>query len=138
VINDQAREIVTGVLLRIVPVADFDALGADADLRARTRSRKPVDLGFLDFRTRAPREQACRRELELNRRLAPDVYLGTMDLVGLDGAPCDHLLVMRRMPEARRLSRLVVQDVDVDNDLRQLARLLAVRTRPRPRPGDRR
>lgn len=35
--------------------------------------KKPVDLGFLDFRTVAAREAACRRELVLNRRLAPDV-----------------------------------------------------------------
>jgi len=88
--------------------------------------KKPVDLGFLDFRTRAARERACRRELELNRRFAPDVYLDTLDVVGPDGAPCDHLLVMRRMPEARRLATLVVEGVDVDDDLRRLARLLAV------------
>jgi len=37
---------------------------------------KPVDLGFLDFRARADREAACHREVELNRRLAPDVSLG--------------------------------------------------------------
>ncbi|MFG1609745.1 hypothetical protein [Actinoplanes sp. NPDC049265] len=38
--------------------------------------KKPVDLGFLDFRSRAERERVCHREVELNRRLAPDVYLG--------------------------------------------------------------
>ena len=35
--------------------------------------KKPVELGFLDFRTERARAQACRREMELNRRLAPDV-----------------------------------------------------------------
>jgi uncharacterized protein len=35
--------------------------------------KKPVNLGFLDFSTRAKREAMCRREVELNRRLAPDV-----------------------------------------------------------------
>ena len=33
--------------------------------------KKPVDLGFLDFRSRAAREAICHREVELNRRLAP-------------------------------------------------------------------
>src|SRR3954447_530426 len=68
--------------------------------------KKPVKTGFLDFSTRAMRERACRREVELNRRIAPDVYLGVAD-VFLDGAAVDHLVVMRRMPDARRLSLLL-------------------------------
>jgi aminoglycoside phosphotransferase family enzyme len=39
-----------------------------------------------------------RRELELNQRLAPDVYLGVSDVADVDGSVLDHLLVMRRMP----------------------------------------
>jgi uncharacterized protein len=34
--------------------------------------KKPVDLGFLDFRTPQDRAAACAREVELNRRYAPD------------------------------------------------------------------
>ena len=45
--------------------------------------KKPVDLGFLDFRDVAERRAACRREVELNRRLAPDVYLGVGHVSGL-------------------------------------------------------
>ena len=37
--------------------------------------KKPVDRGFLDFRTREAREAVCHREVALDRRLAPDVYL---------------------------------------------------------------
>ena len=37
--------------------------------------KKPVAFGFLDFRTVDARKAACEAELELNRRLAPDVYL---------------------------------------------------------------
>lgn len=33
--------------------------------------KKPLDLGFLDFVSLQAREQACREELRLNRRLAP-------------------------------------------------------------------
>ena len=68
--------------------------------------KKPVDLGFLDFRSRAAREAVCHREVELNRRLAPDVYLGVSDVLDPDGVVCDHLVVMRRMPAERRLSHL--------------------------------
>ena len=83
--------------------------------------KKPVDLGFLDFRTRAAREAACHREVELNRRLAPDVYLGVADVSGPDGAPCDHLVVMRRMPADLRLATLVSADQPVEHHLRRLA-----------------
>jgi aminoglycoside phosphotransferase family enzyme len=49
--------------------------------------KKPVDLGFLDFRRRTDREQVCHREVELNRRLAPDVYLGVADVLAAVEAP---------------------------------------------------
>ncbi len=69
--------------------------------------KKPVQFPFADLSTRAAREAMCHREVELNRRLAPDVYEGVIDMVGPDGAVCDHLVLMRRMPEERRLARLV-------------------------------
>jgi aminoglycoside phosphotransferase family enzyme/predicted kinase len=87
--------------------------------------KKPVNLGFLDFGTRPRRQEACRREVELNRRFAPDVYLGVADIVGPDGEPCDHLVVMRRMPVGRRLSTLVRAGAPVLDHLRRLAHLLA-------------
>ena len=40
------------------------------------KMKKPVTTAFLDFSTPERRLAACRREVELNRRLAPDVYLG--------------------------------------------------------------
>ncbi|MEV7098614.1 AAA family ATPase [Amycolatopsis sp. NPDC051045] len=87
--------------------------------------KKPVDLGFLDFSARETRERVCHREVELNRRLAPDVYLGVSDVTGPGGAVCDHLVVMRRMPEDRRLSTLVRRGVPLAATIRALARQLA-------------
>ena len=87
--------------------------------------KKAVDRGFLDFSTRERRLAACEREVELNRRLAPDVYLGVADVVGPDGEVCDHLVVMRRMPPDRRLSALVAAGADVDDHLWRLSHLLA-------------
>ena len=87
--------------------------------------KKPVALGFLDFSTCEAREAACRREVELNRRLAPDVYLGVADVIGPDGRPCGHLVVMRRMPAEGRLAALVRAGVDVSDGVRQVARLVA-------------
>lgn len=40
--------------------------------------KRPVDLGFLDFSSVEKRHDACLAEVELNARLAPDVYLGVV------------------------------------------------------------
>ncbi len=80
--------------------------------------RKAVDLGFVDFSTRALRNQDCLREVALNRRLAPDVYLGVAPVegggtphvgplaealapCGPHGATSEHCVVMRRLPDGR-------------------------------------
>ena len=49
--------------------------------------KKPVDLGFLDFTTAREARRGCPPEVELNRRLAPDVYLGVADVRRSDGTP---------------------------------------------------
>lgn len=87
--------------------------------------KKPVALGFLDFRDERARAAACRRELELNRRLAPDVYLDTFTVMGTQGERYAHGILMRRMPEDRRLSTLVEQGCPVQAELRAVARLVA-------------
>jgi aminoglycoside phosphotransferase family enzyme/predicted kinase len=87
--------------------------------------KKPVDLGFLDFSTPEAREAACHRETELNRRFAPDVYLGVAEVRDPAGQACDHLVVMRRLPAGRRLAALVRAGVHVEEPVRQVARILA-------------
>ena len=95
--------------------------------------KKPVNLGFLDFTTREARADACARETELNRRYAPDVYLGVAEVRDPDGQLCDHLVVMRRMPASRRLSALVCAGAPVAEPLRLVARTLATRHASAPR-----
>ncbi|ABD11625.1 hypothetical protein ThrDRAFT_03274 [Frankia casuarinae] len=90
------------------------------------KRKKPVNLGFLDFTDRRTRESVCRSEVALNRRLAPDVYLGVADLLDDTGEVIDHLVVMRRMPASRRLSTLVRRRSRVGPALRTVARALAV------------
>jgi aminoglycoside phosphotransferase family enzyme/predicted kinase len=67
---------------------------------------KPLRFDFADFSTRSARAEDCRREVELNRRLAPDVYLGVAD-ISLGGETFDHAVVMRRLPAERSLAYLV-------------------------------
>jgi hypothetical protein len=75
--------------------------------------RKAVDLGFVCFLDREERNADCLREVRLNRRLAPDVYLGVAPLRAGPGGPsvgepaealagaAEHCVVMRRLPEGR-------------------------------------
>jgi len=89
--------------------------------------KKPVRFSFLDFSTPERRRAACQSELQLNRRLAPDVYLEVLPVtisnrgrVRLDGddAPVDWVVKMRRLPADRTLEQrirdgtLTVAEVD--------------------------
>ena len=85
---------------------------------------KPVHFDFLDFRDRTARAADCRREVELNRRLAPDVYLGVADLV-MDGEPVDHMVVMRALPQGRQLASLLQSDEDIETWLDRVAAVLS-------------
>ena len=70
--------------------------------------KKPVDLGFLDFSTLEARRFYCKEELRLNRRTAPEVYLGVVPITaggaGLrvdgTGEAIEYALKMRRFPQA--------------------------------------
>ncbi|MFI7296605.1 AAA family ATPase [Streptomyces sp. NPDC050121] len=95
--------------------------------------KKPVDLTFLDYTTVAARRAACEQEVALNRRFAPDVYLGVGEFHSPDADVPEPVVVMRRMPTERRLARLVRQGVDVDDALRAIARLLAAHHASAPR-----
>jgi aminoglycoside phosphotransferase family enzyme len=93
--------------------------------------KKPVRFPYLDFSTITRRERACRAELRLNSRLAPDVYLEVLPLVdtrrgfsiGGAGIPIDWLVCMKRLDERFMLERLISdQRVEVS----QLDRLVDV------------
>lgn len=84
---------------------------------------KPVRTGFLDHSETGRRVAAVERELELNQRLAPDVYLGTADLIEGDEL-VDRMLIMRRLPHDRRLTALV-GTTEFEPAIRALARLVA-------------
>ena len=93
-------------------------------MTAVLKVRKPVRFGFLDFSDQARRRDCRPGEVELNRRLAPDVYLGVVDL-RWNGQDIDHVVVMRRLPEERRLATMVRAGGDLDAPLRSVARQLA-------------
>jgi aminoglycoside phosphotransferase family enzyme/predicted kinase len=98
--------------------------------------KKPVDLGFLDYTTVTARRAACEREVALNSRFAPDAYLGLGEIRSPDATEAEPIVVMRRMPADRRLSRLVREGADVDAVLRAVARHLAAWHADAPRSRD--
>jgi aminoglycoside phosphotransferase family enzyme len=100
--------------------------------------KKRVRLPFLDFSTLERRGQACRREVELNRRIAPDVYLGVAEVSEPDGpAVDDYAVVMRRMPPERSLARLAERgDEDLVDHVREIARVVAAFHARADRPPD--
>ncbi|MEB3322345.1 MAG: AAA family ATPase, partial [Synechococcaceae cyanobacterium] len=95
--------------------------------------KKPVDLGFVDFTTPERRRWYCREELRLNRRLAPDLYLGLRPVRGPaerasfrgDGPPIELALQMRRFPQDDLLPAALARGALTPGLLEQLADALA-------------
>jgi aminoglycoside phosphotransferase family enzyme/predicted kinase len=73
--------------------------------------KKPVNPGFLDFSTLEKRQHFCAEEVRLNRRLAPDVYLGVVPVVATPqgvrleapGEAIEWAVKMRRLPDTATL-----------------------------------
>lgn len=95
--------------------------------------KKPVRHEFLDFSTLAARRRNCVREVRLNRRLAPDVYLGVVPLtvqpghrlrLGGNGVVVDWLVEMRRLPAERMLDAAIRGGGVTRDDIRRLGQLL--------------
>ncbi len=72
--------------------------------------KKPLRLDFLDYSTCEQRRRFCELEVELNRRLAPDIYLGVVS-AGVEngrlrlerGEPVEYAVKMRRLPANRMM-----------------------------------
>lgn len=75
--------------------------------------KRAVHLPYVDYSSLAARKQFCERELELNRRTAPDLYRRVRVLTraasgGLEwngpGVPVEYVLEMRRFPDGALLA----------------------------------
>lgn len=91
--------------------AVFLPAGADRVVKVK----KAVTLPFLDFAPLAARKSACEREVALNRRTAPAMYLGCEPVVrrgdgslaiGGAGEVVDYVVLMRRFDRATQFDRL--------------------------------
>jgi len=106
--------------------------------------KRAVRLPFLDFSTLCLREQACRRELAINRRTAPDLYEALLPItraadgvlrLGGEGTVEDWLVVMRRFRQEDLFDRLALRgalDRPLLSDLADAVAALHDSAEPRP------
>ena len=79
--------------------------------------KKAVNFGFLDFSTLEKRRLFCEKELELNRRLCPEIYLevvpinksNTIKIKG-SGETVEYALKMKRLPQERIMTELLKEN----------------------------
>ncbi len=91
--------------------------------------KKPVDFSFLDFTTLDKRRHFCHREVFLNRRMSPEVYLGVVDITSEEGKlkvegqgeVVDYAVKMRRLPADRAMNALLVRGEVSEDDVVRLA-----------------
>ncbi len=80
--------------------------------------KKPVNLGYLDYTSLDKRQLYCQKEVELNRRLCPDAYLGvvpiTQDkgnvLIEGQGKAIEYAVKMRRLPDEMMMDVLLTNN----------------------------
>jgi hypothetical protein len=79
--------------------------------------KKPVNFGFLDFSTLEQRRFYCEEELRLNRRLAPQLYLELVRIIGEPttpvlngpGAVIEYAVKMVQFPQEAQLDRMLAR-----------------------------
>jgi hypothetical protein len=85
--------------------------------------KRAVRFAFLDYSTLAKRKAACAAEIEVNRRLAPELYRGVVAItrerngrlaLGGDGEPVEWAVDMVRFDENRTFDHLTHE---IDDDL---------------------
>ena len=105
--------------------------------------KKAVDFGFLDFTTLEKRRENCLKEVNLNRRLAPDTYLGVAEIgegengeiVLGAGRTVEYAVKMKKLPMDRMLVELLAKGLIKPPDMRRVAdRLVSFHGRAESRP----
>jgi aminoglycoside phosphotransferase family enzyme len=86
-------------------------------------------MGFLDFSMLEKRHYFCRRELELNRRLCPEIYLAVMPIYESDagfsfddedGEIAEYAVKMRELPDGWFLSELLGKDAVGETEINRV------------------
>lgn len=96
--------------------------------------KKPVAFSFINTISLDARKHYCEREIALNTRLTDDVYIGVVPVcksnsgivIGSgEGEIIDYAVKMHRLPDNKRMDRLLSQNQVTNNDVTRLARRIA-------------
>src|SRR6266545_3652397 len=90
--------------------------------------KKPVNLGFLDFSTLEKRHYFCRREIELNRRLCPEIYLDVVPIYKTtsgfsfngEGEIVEYAVKMKELPDGWFLSELLEKNLVGEKEINRM------------------
>lgn len=120
VVEDQS-EVIDFLAARLAPARRIDTHGAVVFLSGNRayKLKRAVKFPYMDFSTAARRSAMCAAEIDINRQLAPEIYLGVAPIrraddgrlvLGEPGEACtqavDWLVVMRRFDEEGMLDRM--------------------------------
>jgi uncharacterized protein len=95
--------------------------------------KRPVKFSFLDFSTIEERRFFCQQEVKLNKRLAPDMYLGVIpiskSLKTEESDNNDHIIdyavQMKRMDNDKEMHKMLIEDKVAERQLDKLAEKIA-------------
>jgi aminoglycoside phosphotransferase family enzyme/predicted kinase len=106
VVEDQSA-VITALEKRLAPAKRIDTHGAVVFLSGDRayKLKRAVKFPYMDFSTAERRRAMCEAEVEINRRLAPEIYLGVEEVRGESGER-DWVVVMRRFDEDGLLDRM--------------------------------
>jgi len=101
VVEDQS-ETIAALEKRLAPAKRIDTHGAVVFLSGDRayKLKRAVKFPYMDFSTAERRRAMCEAEVDINRRLAPEIYLG------VEPAGSDWVVVMRRFDEDGLLDRM--------------------------------
>ncbi|MFW5701016.1 MAG: hypothetical protein ACOCWM_04940 [Cyclobacteriaceae bacterium] len=95
--------------------------------------KKPVKLSFLDFSTLEKRKFFCHQEVKLNKRLAPDMYLGVIPISKSLYAEksnngddiIDYAVHMKRMDRDKEMHKMLEDSKVTKKHIEKLAQKIA-------------
>ncbi|MFW6275239.1 MAG: hypothetical protein ACOC2M_01235 [bacterium] len=94
--------------------------------------KRPVKYSFVDFSSLKNRYYYCQKEVELNRRLAPRMYLDVIpvssQMIGDtsdSSTVIDYAVKMKRMDNAKEMHRLLEQKQVTEKNIEKLAGVIA-------------
>ena len=94
--------------------------------------KKAVNFGFLDFSTLEKRRFFCEKELELNRRLCPAIYLEVVPInksnivkINGSGETVEYALKMKRLPQEKIMTVLLKKKKVENKTIDEIAKIIA-------------